>query len=131
MYRLAYDECAVCNARLAVSNPKLRYVECPKCHTVYDLKDRKIDNTKTQVSPADCRHRARTLIKSSRGVTATPGHMSYSYGVWLCRDCGQFEVKGWKNGQSYSVEFTLCRDDDLHAAGQWVRLLQGEGVSDG
>jgi hypothetical protein len=48
------------------------------------------------------------------------------YCITLCPRCGQFHVYGEKDGVHYEVKFTLCTDELLEAAGQYVRFLEAQ-----
>ena len=79
---------------------------------------------KELVSPIDCKHRHTDLLHGSR-VISTNEH-SYS-NVYLCMDCGQFMIRGAMNGEYYSIDFTLVRDEHLMAASRAVRYYsQGD-----
>lgn len=72
-------------------------------------------------SPLDCKHNRMHLIQESRS-----GPPPLRESVWICRDCGQFSVSGWKDGVTYRVEFTLSTRASVEAAGRYLRYLESE-----
>ena len=69
-----------------------------------------------------CKHIHTLLIQSQRWSGGSSGHNRVS----VCRDCGLFRIAGDKNGEYYKVEFTLCMDKQLEAAGQHIKWLTAE-----
>lgn len=120
-YRVHDDKCAVCDYSLTQQESET--VTCPKCGTIYDLVNGKIDNTNTMVGTTDCRHRKVEFISGARWSDDT--HYG-SHTVTLCLDCGQFTVIGVENGQPYKVGFVLPTDELAIGAGKYARLLSAE-----
>lgn len=75
------------------------------------------------ISPIDCKHRHTDLLHGSR-ITSTSEH-SHS-NVYLCMDCGQFMIRGMMNGEYYSFNFTLVRNEHLEAASKAVKYYSQE-----
>lgn len=80
------------------------------------------------ISPTECGHRHRFFVCG--GSAAGPG-VSESHGVSICGDCGQFHVFKAENGHYATVEFMLTTDDQVTAAGQYVRYINQPEVNDG
>lgn len=79
--------------------------------------------TNDLISPVDCKHHHTDLLHGSR-VISTEEHSRYY--VYLCLDCGQFQVVGMMNGEHYNFTFTLVRDEHLEAAGRAVKYYSQE-----
>lgn len=70
-------------------------------------------------STLDCDHLAMRLISGAIGDLD-------NYHVFVCPQCGQFEVSGHVDGKRFNVKFTISTEDTLRAAGQWLRHLEAE-----
>jgi hypothetical protein len=77
------------------------------------------------VMPSSCAHRDRLFLCGGSGCG---DGACGSYSVRVCCGCGEFQVFKQENGMSMSVEFTICTEEILAAAGQWVRLLRHAAV---
>lgn len=73
--------------------------------------------TTNLISPVECKHKHTAALQSG-SVISTDEHSRYN--IYLCRDCGQFMIRGMMNGEHYSIDFTLIRPEDLEAAGKPV-----------
>lgn len=118
MTRYIIKECAVCGQRFE-PDIEITGFECLNCHTVYDLVNRKVDHSRTMVSPSECRHHRRIFVSSMRGG-------GDDYHITVCSDCGEFAVAGRANGQPYRVTFALVNDEAVEAAGKWAMLIKAE-----
>lgn len=122
-YRPYNNQCQCCGDPLPDTDTPDNLLTCPKCGTVYDLAEGKINNTDTMINVCDCKHRKRLFVASSRWMGDGD---SGSYDVTVCADCGTFHVSGWKNGQSFVLSFDLVTAEQVTAAGKYVRLLDAE-----
>lgn len=68
------------------------------------------------VSPSHCKHEKSLFIMSSRSMGYDPPCNVHAH---VCAQCGTFIV--WVDGAK--LEFTLCMDEQLEAAGQYIKLL--------
>lgn len=73
------------------------------------------------ITPGKCRHRHQDNIESSSMIG---GESTFSHDVYICRDCGQFTVRGWTNGEYFNVSFALVLQEHVEAAGILVRELE-------
>ena len=76
------------------------------------------DRSEGCLSPCDCKHERTRLLGGGSG--SSDGD-SWRNDAWLCTDCGEIHVVGWRNGQRMEVRFGLCCDDDLRAAANYMR----------
>lgn len=120
MTRYIIKECAICGQKFE-PDLEVTQVECSNCHTVYDLVNRKIDRSRTMLSPSECRHTRREFVCSARGSGG-------NYSVTVCADCGQFSVVGSDEGggNGFRVTFALVTDEAVKAAGKWAKLIKAE-----
>lgn len=72
------------------------------------------------IAPLDCTHSNQLMLHSSRG---TGCDVRWDESAWLCRDCGQFEVRTMRNGQRSTVKFTLGSDEQIWAAIKHAQYL--------
>lgn len=116
------ENCDVCGAPMP---PALRLNRkivqtCEGCFTQYGTKGR-VDNTDTLVIHHDCKH---------RHVQSLIGHrwLANRWNVRLCMDCGQFQIAGKQDGQTYEFDFIICGDEILTAAAKPTRMIFSKDV---
>lgn len=72
--------------------------------------------TDQPVSPTECRHRGMLFVQSFRSL-------EYRSHVSLCPHCGVFMVHVDHGIGSATVTFALSSDEELRAAGQYIRYI--------
>jgi hypothetical protein len=66
--------------------------------------------------PYDCKHQRRLFIRKQNIVSA---ERTDSHEVYVCPECGCFQVFGHVNGQPFRVEFEIKDPEAIAAAGMY------------
>lgn len=110
------DECRRCGHKF---EQQADFLECPTCHTVYDLVNRKTDTSKTILAPYECKHWAKHHLCGMEG-RGEREHVS------ICLDCGTIFVSAVKDGVWFNTNFNLSTDKAVAAAGKFNTLCKAD-----
>lgn len=107
--------CAVCGFEFP---EQAKCLDCPNCHTVYDLVEGKINNSATLVAPMDCKHRNRIFMQGASGS-------GQEENVTVCADCGEIEIYGrtYPNRESFHVRIVVWSQEIVNAISKAARLI--------
>lgn len=78
-----------------------------------------------RIAPSDCKHRNRLLIQASRGTPPPSSHV-----VYVCPQCGLFQVWGVKDGIDFGICFELTSEELVEAASQYLEGLRWQAAQE-